>query len=304
MDNSSRVGAVASSSSVSSSNGGDGSGGKPGNVDGVGGGDISVASGDGMVDEGSSDGDGGGSDSLHLSDGRGNNGRGGNSVGVVAVAEAVVVSVRVSSIAGIAQTVVSGVSGVSESVVTIGIVGVGLGISLSFPLGDMDDSGRVGDVTASSSVTSSNSGDGGSGKAGNAHGGRGGDTGVAGSNRGNSSVGIAVAKAVGVAVAVGSKTIASIASVQEVGVGLSLRGSHSGRSHAEDSLQDDCHVMWIVNHEWIYELHQEINERMNVGQWVTYKELVHLDLFGDCEEHYPLEFRAVVIPKIATHRLL
>ena len=238
MDNSSRVGAVASSSSVSSSNGGDGSGGEPGNVDGVGGGDISVASGDGMVDEGSSDGDGGGSDSLHLSDGRGNNGRGGNSVGVVAVAEAVVVSVRVSSIAGIAQTVVSGVSGVSESVVTIGIVGVGLGISLSFPLGDMDDSGRVGDVTASSSVTSSNSGDGGSGKAGNAHGGRGGDTGVASSNRGNSSVGIAVAKAVGVAVAVGSKTIASIASVQEVGVGLSLRGSHSGRSHAEDSLQD------------------------------------------------------------------
>merc|ERR1712088_932636 len=164
-----------------------------------------------MVDEGSSDGDGGGSDSLHLSDGRGNNGRG--------------------------------------------------GISLSFPLGDMDDSGRVGDVTASSSVTSSNSGDGGSGKAGNAHGGRGGDTGVAGSNRGNSSVGIAVAKAVGVAVAVGSKTIASIASVQEVGVGLSLRGSHSGRSHAEDS-----------------------------------KELVHLDVFGNCKEHYPLEFRAVVIP--------
>merc|ERR1719291_695744 len=162
VDNSSRVGAVASSSSVSSSNGGDGSGGEPGNVDGVGGGDISVASGDGMVE-------GGGSDSLHLSDGRGNNGRGGNSVGVVAVAEAVVVSVRVSSIAGIAQTVVSGVSGVSESVVTIGIVGVGLGISLSFPLGDMDDSGRVGDVTASSSVTSSNSGDGGSGKAGNAH---------------------------------------------------------------------------------------------------------------------------------------
>merc|ERR1719291_1138078 len=253
VDNSSRVGAVASSSSVSSSNGGDGSGGEPGNVDGVGGGDISVASGDGMVEEGSSDGDGGGSDSLHLSDGRGNNGRGGNSVGVVAVAEAVVVSVRVSSIAGIAQTVVSGVSGVSESVVTIGIVGVGLGISLSFPLGDMDDSGRVGDVTASSSVTSSNSGDGG---AGNAHGGRGGDTGVAGSNRGNSSVGIAVAKAVGVAVAVGSKTIASIASVQEVGVGLSLRGSHSGRSHAEDS-----------------------------------KELVHLDVFGNCEEHFPLEFR-------------
>ena len=26
--------------------------------------------------------------------------------------------------------------------------------------------------------------------------------------------------------------------------------------------------------------------------------------FGDCKEHYPLEFRAVVIPNIATHRLL
>ena len=43
---------------------------------------------------------------------------------------------------------------------------------------------------------------------------------------------------------------------------------------------------------------------MNVGQWVTYKELVHLDVFGNCEEHYPLEFRAVVIPNSATRWLL
>ena len=27
---------------------------------------------------------------------------------------------------------------------------------------------------------------------------------------------------------------------------------------------------------------------INIGQWVTYKELVHLDVFGIREEHYPL----------------
>ena len=304
MDDSSGVGAVTSSSGVSSTDSGDGSGGEAGNVHGVGGGDIGVASGDGVVDEGSSNGDGG--DSLDLSNGGGgsNDGRGSNSVGVVSVAEAVVVAeagVRVASISGVAQTV-STVSGVAESVVSVSVVGVSLGISLSLPLGDMDDSGRVGNITSSSGVTSSDGRDSSSGKAGDADGGGGGDAGVAGSNGGDSGVG--VAKAVGVAAVVAGKTVASVASVQEVGVGLSLRGSHSGRSHAEDSLQDDCHVMWIVNHEWIYELHQEINERMNVGQWVTYKELVHLDVFGNCEEHYPLEFRAVVIPNIATHRLL
>ena len=51
-------------------------------------------------------------------------------------------------------------------------------------------------------------------------------------------------------------------------------------------------------------MNQELNEGMNVCQWVTYKELVHLDVFGVCKEHYPLKFRAVVIPKIGTQRLL
>merc|ERR1719336_1866349 len=112
----------------------------------------------------------------------------------------------------------------------------------------MDDSGRVGNVTSSSGVTSSNGRDGGAGKTGDADGGGGGDAGVAGSDRGDSGVG--VAKAVGVAAVVAGKTVAS---VQEVGVGLSLRGSHSGHGHAGDS-----------------------------------KELVHLDVFGIREEHYPL----------------
>merc|ERR1719384_2841524 len=85
VDDSSGVGAVASSSGISSTDSGDGSGGEAGNVHGVGGGDIGVASGDGVVDEGSSD------------------SRGGNSVGVVSVAETVVVAeagVRVASVSG------------------------------------------------------------------------------------------------------------------------------------------------------------------------------------------------------------
>ena len=262
MDNSSRVGAVAASSGVSSSNSGDGRGGEPGNVHGVGGGDIGVASGDGVVDEGSSNGDGG-SNGLHLSNGGGgsNNG-GGNSVGVVSVAETVVVAesgVGVASISGVAQTVVSGVA---ESVVSVSVVGVSLGISLSLPLGDMDDSGRVGDVAASGSVASSDSGDSGSGEAGNGDGGGGGDAGVAGGNWGSDGVSVRVATVVASkSVAVGSESVSSVSSVQEVGVGLSLRGSHSGRSHAEDSLQDDCYVkidILIKNHELVNELNEEI----------------------------------------------
>ena len=232
MDHSSRVGAVASSSGVSSSNSGDGGGGEPGNVHGVGGGDIGVASGDGVVDKGSSNGDGG--NSLHLSDGGGNNGRSGNSVGVVSVAEAVVVAeagVRVASISvsGIAQTVVSGVA---ESVVSVSVVGVSLGISLSLslPLGNMDDSGRVGDIAASGSVASSDGGDGGSGEAGNADGGRGGDTGVAGSIRGS-------------VTSVAKSSIAGITSIAEAGiastvakeVGVSLSGGC--RSKEESCLE-------------------------------------------------------------------
>merc|ERR1719225_1354254 len=86
VDNSGRVGAVASSSGVSSSDSGDGSGGKAGDVHGVGGGDIGVATGnDGGVDEGS----GGG--------GSGDDGGGSHGVGVVGVAKAVVVSVGVAS---------------------------------------------------------------------------------------------------------------------------------------------------------------------------------------------------------------
>merc|ERR1719328_262040 len=166
VDNSGRVGAVASSSGVSSSDSGDGSGGKAGDVHGVGGGDIGVATGnDGSVDEGSGGGDNGSGDSLDLSDSGGSDG-----VGVVGVAKAVVVSVRVAGVAsesGVSKTVVTSVA---KSVVSVGVVGVSLGISLSLPLGNMDDSGRVGNVTSSSGVTSSDGRDCGSGEASDADG--------------------------------------------------------------------------------------------------------------------------------------
>ena len=163
MDNSGRVGAVTSSSGVSSSDSGDGSGGKAGDVHGVGGGDIGVATGnDGSVDEGSGGGDNGSGDSLDLSDsgGSGDDGGGSDGVGVVGVAKAVVVSVGVAGVAsesGVSKTVVTSVA---ESVVSVGVVGVSLSISLSLPLGNMDDSSRVGDVTSSTGVSSSNSRDG------------------------------------------------------------------------------------------------------------------------------------------------
>merc|ERR1719225_341346 len=157
VDNSGRVGAVASSTGVSSSDSGDGSGGKSGDVYSVGGGDIGVATGND-----------GSSDSLDLSDsgGGGDDGGGSDGVGVVGVAKAVVVSVGVAGVAsesGVSKTVVSGVA---ESVVSVGVVGVSLSISLSLPLGNMDDSGRVGNVTSSSGVTSSDGRDSSSGEAG------------------------------------------------------------------------------------------------------------------------------------------
>ena len=72
------------------------------------------------------------------------------------------------------------------SVSSISSVVVGVGLSL--PLGNMDDSGGVGDVTSGTSVGSSHGGDGSGGVADGGEGGRGGDLGVAGDHRGVDSV--------------------------------------------------------------------------------------------------------------------
>merc|ERR1719234_176711 len=79
-------------------------------------------------------------------------------------------------------------------------IGTVVSISLSLPLGDMDDSSRVGNVTSSTGVGSSDSRDGSRGKASNVHGSRGRDASVA------SSIGGTVAKEVGVSLSGGSRS--------------------------------------------------------------------------------------------------
>merc|ERR1712112_613562 len=69
-------------------------------------------------------------------------------------------------------------SGVSK---TVSSSVVGISISLSLPLGDMNGSSRVGDITSSSSVKSSDSRDSSRGQASDVHRGRGRDTGISSS---------------------------------------------------------------------------------------------------------------------------
>merc|ERR1712082_520844 len=101
-------------------------------------------------------------------------------------------NVRVSSSnmvskTGVSETSVSQTSvsqsSVSESGVskTVSSSVVGISISLSLPLGDMNGSSRVGDITSSSSVKSSDSRDSSRGQASDVHRGRGRDTGISSS---------------------------------------------------------------------------------------------------------------------------
>jgi len=158
MDDTSRVGNVTSSTGVSSSDSRDGSRGSSKGGERGRGGNVGVAGSNWSngCDRGNSSGNGG-----HSGDGRG--------------------SVAKTGIA-VSQTSVSQTS-VAKTIGTVE------GISLSLPLGDMDDTSRVGDITSGTSVSSSNSRDGSRGKSSNVHRSRGGDTGVASSNRGHSSDG-------------------------------------------------------------------------------------------------------------------
>merc|ERR1739838_185745 len=107
-------------------------------------------------------------------------------------------------------------AGVAEAGVSVAWVAaisqnVGISLSLSLPLGDMDDSGRVGDVTSSTGVSSSDSRDGSRGKASNVHGSRGGHTGVAGSIGGS-------------VTSVAKYSIAGITSIAEAGIASTVAG--------------------------------------------------------------------------------
>jgi len=195
MDDTSRVGNVTSSTGVSSSDSRDGSRGSSEGGERGRGGDVGVAGSKGS-----------------------NSCKGGDS------------SSNRSSIAktgiAVAKTSVSQTS-VAKTIGTVE------GIGLSLPLGNMDDSGRVGNIATGSSISSSNGRDGSGGKAGNVHGGGRGDTGVAGSIRGSKT---SIAKTIA---SITSVTQASIAGTvaKEVGVGLS-----SDCRSEKESCQELVHV--------------------------------------------------------------
>jgi len=197
MDDSSRVGNVTSSTGIRSSDSRDGSRGKAGNVHGSRGGDASVASSNRSH---SSDGSNSSSNRGHSSNSRG-------SVAKTSVSESSVSETGVSE-SSVSETGVAKTIGTVESI----------SLSLSLPLGDMDDSSRVGNVTSSTGIRSSDSRDGSRGKAGNVHGSRGGDTSVASSNGSHSSDGSNSGNSRGSV----AKTSVSESSVSQTGVAKTI----------------------------------------------------------------------------------
>merc|ERR1712212_1109073 len=133
----------------------------------------------------------------------------------------------VSSIAGVAKT---GVSSVAKTTVSQNI-----GVSFGLPLGDVNDSSRVGNVASGAGVGTTDSRDGGGGHSSDVHGSRGGDTGVAG---GMAKTGVAqtgVSKTMSSVAGVAKTSVSGVAKTgvasvaQEVGVRL----SGDGRGQAE-----------------------------------------------------------------------
>ena len=149
----------------------------------------------------------------------------------VAVSRVAVVSVSKSWITEMSETRIavtrisktSRQARVSKSVGTVLSISISisLGLCVSLPLGNMDDSSRVGNVTSGTSVGSTDSRDSGRGKASNVHGGRGGNASVASSSNGRSSVaktGIAVAKS-----SIAESGIAqTIGTIEGISISLSL----------------------------------------------------------------------------------
>jgi len=159
MDDSSRVGNVTSSTGISSSDSRDGSRGSSKGGEGGGGGHVGVAG----SDRG---------DCSNRSDSSSNRGNGSHSRGSIAKTG---ITVAQSSVAK---------TSISKTISTV----EGISLSLSLPLGNMDNSSRVGNVTSGTSVGSTDSRDSSRGKASNVHGGRRGNASVAGSGNGRSSV--------------------------------------------------------------------------------------------------------------------
>merc|ERR1712241_1231436 len=105
--------------------------------------------------------------------------------GISSIAQAVVVGAVGSIVVGSVVVGVSGVPGVGESVSISGVesISISLGLSLGLSLGNMDNSGRVGDISASPSISSSHSRDGSVGETSDVQGSRGADMSVPGGQR-------------------------------------------------------------------------------------------------------------------------
>ena len=114
---------------------------------------------------------------------------------------------RVRAVATIAGVPVPGVAEAGISVAWVAAISQNVGISLSFPLGDMDNSSRVGDVTPSTSINSSDSRDGSRGSSKGGERGRGRDTGIAGSSVGKRVAVTSIAGIAGVAKTVVAKQV-------------------------------------------------------------------------------------------------
>jgi len=257
MDNSGRVGDISASTSVSSGNGGDGSGSESSGGEGSSVVHLGVPGGnwgsDGVV-VGERSSDSGGSNGLN--NGRGLNldsldsGRGGISGIAQAVAVGTVGSIVVGSVVvGVAS--VARVSGVREASVTVsGVESVSISLSLGVggSLGNVDNSGRVGDISASTSVSSSNGGDGSVSESSDAQGSRGADMSVPGGNWGGIGVmGITVMGIRITSVSVSAETVSvvsqsvAIGAVESISISLGGSGSHGGKtSDSQEFVHVDC----------------------------------------------------------------
>merc|ERR1711911_395912 len=168
MDNSGAVGDISASSGISSTDGGDGRVSKSEGGQGGGGADLGGGSGEcigtigvrGIGSDGGGSGNcghGGSSDSDS-----GGSGIGGIGVGTIGVGVSSKTGVSVSSISVVGTI---GVGAQSIAISTVESISLGLRLGISRPLGDMDDSSRVGDISASAGISSSHGGDGGLGEA-------------------------------------------------------------------------------------------------------------------------------------------
>jgi len=144
-------------------------------------------------------------------------------------------SIRIAGISSISKSVgsirISSISSVGVSKTSISISSIkesGISLSLGFTLGNMDNSGRVGDITASTGISSSNSRDSSRGKTSNAGASRGADGGISSSvrvsgissiSKSMGSIRISSISSVGVSK---TKTSISISSIEKSGVSLSL----------------------------------------------------------------------------------